>query len=392
MLNYLGLFVSDSSTHTQASLKPESRIKIAMGLFGLIICVRHDLALLLFPATAYVFLRHIKVFSARQWLVLGVLAALPFLAYSLFALIYYGFPFPNTAYAKLSTGIDKTAIIKQGIKYFYSSLRYDSITLLVIAGSLALTFFRPAANGLRYLAAGMVLNLCYVAYVGGDFMQGRFFSYAYLVAVILLLLQLNTFQFRAVRQAGLVLLCAYLVVYPHTPFNSSLSHFNGQIVMGIADERGFYFRRVSLYQYLLAKTKGELFPDNKRTRQGIKFRDSVDKLAVIRNIGFFGYQAGLDKIIIDPLALSDPLLARMPVTGGWRIGHFERPIPEGYAESVLGDEPIFLEPGLNEYYEKLALVTQSDKLFAPERLQAILLFNLGAYDYFLPELPATAGE
>ena len=46
-----------------------------------------------------------------------LLGFIPFYAWELFALLYYGFPFPNTAYAKLFTGIGQRKLIEQGFYY-----------------------------------------------------------------------------------------------------------------------------------------------------------------------------------------------------------------------------------------------------------------------------------
>ena len=54
-------------------------------------------------------------------------------AWTIFALVYYGFPFPNTAYAKLATGIDPGELRAQGLLYLLDSLDRDPITLTTIA-------------------------------------------------------------------------------------------------------------------------------------------------------------------------------------------------------------------------------------------------------------------
>ena len=53
-----------------------------------------------------------------------------------FSLFYYGFLFPNTAYAKLGTGIDGWESARQGLFYYLNSICLDPLTLLVIAGGL----------------------------------------------------------------------------------------------------------------------------------------------------------------------------------------------------------------------------------------------------------------
>ena len=61
----------------------------------------------------------------------AALGQLPFILWEIFSLVYYGFPFPNTAYAKLNTGIPRIELLQQGGKYLLSSLRHDPLTLTV---------------------------------------------------------------------------------------------------------------------------------------------------------------------------------------------------------------------------------------------------------------------
>lgn len=193
ILHYTKLFSFDESGSLKETLKKQ-HVRLIFLAFGLIICVRHDLLLLILPPTIYVAWKNSKIFSIRQWYALGVIVMSPFILYSLFSLFFYGFPFPNTAYAKLNTGINQIGLFKQGMKYFIASFKYDIATLLIITGSLAINFFSPSKKYLKPLSCGVLLNLSYICYAGGDFMQGRFLSYAYMVSVISLLLGFKNIQ------------------------------------------------------------------------------------------------------------------------------------------------------------------------------------------------------
>jgi hypothetical protein len=74
----------------------------------------------------------------------------------------------------------------------------------------------------------------------------------------------------------------------------------------------------------------------------------------------------------------------MPVhKEGWRIGHVMRIIPMGYIESIYKNKELIVHKGVNEYYKKIKLITQSKVLFDKERIKTILLMNLGWYNYLL---------
>jgi len=361
--------------------KPKLRMKVILLMFGLIICIRHDLALLLLPPTIHVVLKNSTIFSKKQWFLRIIVSLSPFILFTLFSLIYYGFPFPNSAYAKLNTSIDKIEIFEQGLEYIYSSLKFDIITLGVISGALAITIFVSKNNYLKYISYGIILYLMYVISIGGDFMQGRFLSYSYLVSVIILLLWFSNVQSRKSLIATTSLVFVFLIFYPHTPFNSPLNYENRKIRMGIADERGHYFKHLSLYKYILHDHENTVFSDYSRVAAGYEFKEDTEDIIVEKNVGVFGYYSGIEKIIIDPYAITDPLLARMPVPGWWRIGHFRREIPPGYINSVSNGTEVIDNPMLNEFYKKVKIITQDNDLFSPQRIKRCYA-TLNEYRYF----------
>ena len=110
----------------------------------------------------------------RTWKALGTVALgfAPFALWEVFSLVYYGFLFPNTAYAKLYTGLGRGELIGQGLRYLLDACDQDPITLVVLGVALltplALRSWRAAA-----LAGGIGLTLLYVVWIGGDFMSGR---------------------------------------------------------------------------------------------------------------------------------------------------------------------------------------------------------------------------
>ena len=84
--------------------------------------------------------------------------------------------------------------------------------------------------------------------------------------------------------------------------------------------------------------------------------------------------------------MTDPLLSRLPVSDPhrWRIGHFERTLPEGFLESVGRGDNLIADPALHSYYDHLRTVTRGP-LWDAHRMREIALFNLGRYDDLLYE-------
>ena len=114
-----------------------------------------------------------------------VLGFLPFIGWEIFATIYYGFPFPNTAYAKLNNWVSSDALLKNGFLYLKNSLLWDPITLTVILSGAVSAFIRKNRAGIL-LGVGALLYVFYIVKIGGDFMSGRFLSGPFLIGVILL--------------------------------------------------------------------------------------------------------------------------------------------------------------------------------------------------------------
>ena len=215
------------------------------GLFlvaGLAAVNRLDLLLLYLPSLIYVIWR-----ERRRETVVAALAGLaPLILWELFSLVYYGFPFPNTAYAKLNTGIPIGEILEQGLYYLLNSMLADPITLVItLAGVLAALFvLRGSAIP---IAIGIGLYLLYVVQIGGGFMSGRFLTTALLVGLALLCRVRLPDQWAVV---GIALVAVVGLTSPApTVFAEPDESAVGESTIdlwGIADERAHYFPNTGL--------------------------------------------------------------------------------------------------------------------------------------------------
>ena len=307
--------------------------------FGLISVTRHDLVLLLLPPAAFAVWSHRRLITARSWFSLASAAFVPLAAWTLFSLVYYGFPWPNTAYAKLNTGIARADLVLQGLRYLYVGMLQDAITLPIIGAALFVSCFSPRPAACRFVGAGIVLNLVYVVSVGGDFMLGRFLSYACLASVCLLTWRVSDIAVTLLidRRHGvgpsrlavprcrwrlsaaavtIATVWAYAVVYPHTPVNCwSAKYEHVEVLYGINSQRDVY-EDMTLVKRLTHSGEDGTWADDSVASN---MRKSPELVHVAGTIGMWGYMAGTRKIIVDCHALSDPLLARLPVkvpTGG----------------------------------------------------------------------------
>ncbi len=311
---------------------------------------------------------------------------LPLALWMAFSLYYYGFPFPNTAYAKLSIGFPRDQLWAGGASYFQALVSWDFVA--VLAMGLALVF-TPAIAGRRGwpVAAGILLYFLYILNIGGDFMAGRFFAAPVLVAGLMLM----RWSPGTARQAGWAVLVAIIAcgagsrkspLFVQAQVGVDLRDFVD--LNGIADERAYYQEATSL----LLHQRNSPIPNHWLRKEGLKLREEQTTTVIARMIGFYGHAAGPHPQLIDVMALSDPLLSRLPAERDrtWRPGHFERNLPPGYFESVRTGKNHIHDRNLAMYYDRLAVVTR-DPLDEPGRLAEIWKFNTGQYDHLLRAYP-----
>ena len=297
-----------------------------------------------------------------------LLAVAPLLAWEAFSLVYYGFLLPNTAYAKLGTGIPAGDLARQGWWYLEAALRHDPGALAVIVAGLALALWRGDRTR-RLWAAGVALYLAYVVRIGGDFMLGRFLAVP-LFVVVALAADLVPGARRGWVVAGVLVLGALV---PGGPLLSATPK-PGAWFHGIADERAYYYANTGLLPRLRPG-----FVEHEHVIAGRQARAITEQkgeaFQVFESIGFFGYYAGPKLHIIDALALGDPFLARLPVPTprdprSWRIGHFKRALPDGYRETIADGRNVIADPRLARLYDDVRLVTTGG-LFEPARWRAL---------------------
>ncbi len=339
-------------------------------LLSLLLLSRLDLVTLVLPAFGWA-LWHLRGLGPRRLSQPVLLGLAPLALFLVFSLVYFGFLLPNPAYAKLATGLPRARLVAQGLHYVESLRIFDPVLLLVVLGA----FVRGVASerpALRAMAFGLPLNIAYVIWVGGDFMTGRFFASAYLFGAILCVVV----PWQRGWAAALVLLVVGLgTLSPFSPLRSTPSYYYRTVHWQVGDERGTYFPYASLYAWW-TRDPDRVFPDYRFSRDGLRESKKGRRVVTGGNIGMFGYWVGTRKIVVDQLGLADPLLARLPSRGVWRIGHFGRPPPIGYVESLRSGQNLIEDPALHRLYEDLRLITQGD-LFRSERFAAILRRNLG---------------
>ncbi|WP_236175751.1 hypothetical protein [Pseudomonas pseudonitroreducens] len=370
------------------------RLEFLGSLFSALYLTRPDSVVVIVPAMLGEFIGFFWRERRVPWKLL--VGTIPIISWTAFSLFYFGSAFPNTALAKLGTGLSVIQSFEQALAGIRWVASMDFVTLALIAGGTGVALLHKNLP-FRLVGTGIALWFLYYMKAGGDYMGGRFFSPITVIAVWLLIERIRvsalSTRFAWALSVGLVLLVS---LRPHHMLIPALAQedrffdrpagglfltllspqrFNNMTIDndGMADERGFYYLTQGMLpnMYDAGAREGALWAalgSAASQKPGVY---------LACNIGAFGYFAGREVEIIDPYALSDPFLARLPVRDGARIGHYERALPGGYLETVLTGSSRLHDPALERLWHLISEVSRGD-LFSLARLAAIYELNVRA--------------
>lgn len=366
------------------SSQEKERIDRLVLLSSLLLLTRLDFLLLLVPVVGWCIwkadLRSKTTWKALYW------GGLPIILWELFSLVYYGTFFPNTFYAKAQTGLPTVELLQQGGHYFLDSLQHDwpTLTLIGFASFWSLVKGSTATKG---WAVGLLLYLAYVASVGGDFMSGRFFSVPYLIAVLCLVhtsIRKQTLLYLSLGVFGLSLFQPLHPIHIRPWYFEDRKEQVKEIYPhGIVDEKGFAWERSG---FLALRPWKHVFNIENTLREATSGTPSaeIQEWEVRVAIGMQGYELGPHVHIIDQLALSDALLARLPAEQrtNWRVGHYFRKLPEGYIETLKQGTDHLTDRNLAEYYSHIQRIV-AGPVWDQQRWQSIYALNMGQLDHLI---------
>jgi arabinofuranosyltransferase len=304
---------------------------------------------------------------------------MPFILWEAFSLFYYGFLFPNTAYAKLiDTGVGAADLAGHGFYYLLNSARTDPLTLLTVGSGIAVGLSSRDARDLP-VVGGIATYLLYVVLIGGDFVTGRFLS-APLLGSVMLLSRWRPVSRTAVVATALVVIIVGFSSADPPPLATAADGSEGKPLMdahGIADERPYYYP----YAGFLRALQHVTVSSHPWAIEGSEARKKRLPLVLRGDIGYFGFYAGPQVHIVDLWGIGDPLLARLPARKDlrWRVGHFTRAIPDGYLETLASGENRIADKNLAVYYDRLSLITRG-RLFDMNRCLEIWKMNTWRYN------------
>lgn len=355
------------------SLGHEDEIKRVRwsSFYSALLCLnRLDLAVFVAPVLVFLFLQRPKFETIKRI----SLSFVPLGAWLCFSFVYYGSFVPNTAYAKLGSGIETQERVAQGLHYLWYTLLTDFGTSLVIPLSFLAVIWagNSRARSFAYASLGYML---YVIWIGGDFMGGRFLT-APLVALLIASLQVDYLLGKALTLSLLLLALTSLSPVPPEGFpayhqSNTNTDYKLWSYRGIVSEFHHYQQYASLF-----------FKSSAIEPFAWIYKDMLNenvKVTTAYTAGSVGYHLGPGVAVIDILGLTDPLTARLPSPKDRqkRVGHHERLLPKGYLDSIYSGKNQITEPHLYKMYEYIKMVTVED-IWSLERVKiAAQLPSLG---------------
>ncbi len=361
---------------------------------------RHDFVLLAWPLAAWALWDNRGRLGWRGLLRSVALMLAPLAAWTLFSLVYFGFPLPAPAYAKVPDSHGFIYRLATAWDYYRFSLHKDGVMLAVIFASQFLWHGRGPA---RAIAVAVALVLLYIVFVGGDYMGGRFFSVAYVLMVAVVVGTAGYWQRHFMERGGGrqrdfvyrglgIGLVLWIALWPHSPLRSPLIYEDTVLDQdaypsGVANERAAWQPRTGIAVWWNALRDGTTYPDHFTARLGILLRDQAGagETFHVCNLGLTPYKAGLDQNFVDVWGLADSFMARLPQLTV-RPGHLVRDRPLGLAESLAVGAPTFADAGLNRYFGILRNVTASERLLSASRMEDLVAMNLGLHEHLIPEV------
>ena len=343
---------------------------------------RMDYALLLLPLCLY------------AWRSCGYKLSVVFPALSLcllwlvFATWYFGHPLPNTFLAKGNIDAPVWNFVLQGFSYYIRTLTQDPVTLFVIFLALAACFYdvlcHRRISRFTAVGGGVVLYGLYLLWIGGDFMQGRFFSIPFVILLFCGIFYLKKENFnidflRFLHNRRRVLVFFLLIVMASCVsvtqrFKESFvlaKHLKYRKYQGIVNERRF-----ELGQGWVGGWGGRVAFQS--------FQDFAPSLARLECCpGAINLRSNGSEYIVDTISLASPYLSRIPAKW-FRIGHMGRAIPTDFEAWLVKEAILLPDPQTNAFFSDIRHVVRGN-LFSWNRMKKIVKINLYDYnvEYFL---------
>ena len=345
-------------------------------LCALLFLNRMDYALLLLPLCLYAWRS-----CGYRISVLAPAVSLCLL-WLVFATWYFGHPLANTFLAKTNVDFSVWDFILQGSFYYFRTLTQDPVTLLVILCVVVSCFhsivFRRRWSRADAVGGGVVLYGLYLFWIGGDFMQGRFFSVLFVLSLFCGISYWKKADFK--RSFSRI---SYHRIFAVTTLLLIVTASCVSATQRFRESFVWPERRYNKYHGIVNQRKfeGGFHRRGWGWRARLKsFQDSAPRLTQINCCpGVIALRSDGSVYIVDSLSLGSPYLSRIPGRRGRQIGHMPRAIPTDFEAWYLSESIPLHDPKTNAFFLDIRHVVRGD-LFSWNRIRKIAKINFHDYD------------
>jgi arabinofuranosyltransferase len=341
-------------------------------LISLLLLNRFDHIFLSAPIIAYLFIKKDTDHLLKKIMRL-LIGFLPIILWEIFSVVYYGFIFPNTKYAKVV--IPMHYAVSRGLIYLADFIVWEPLPAIVFLMALIWLGVRikKIRPDLGVLVLAAVIHLGYLLIIGGDFMRGRFILSSFFLTIVTASYLMAQFEIR--RSWAITALAALFIMGGVSQHRAeSIGNVFQDFSRNIVNERIFY-----KYTNMLRSPSHHGAPSHFWADEGKYVRTQIGArpITVLRkNIGMFGYYAGSQVTIVDLDGLTDAFIARTPVGSDYqsmKVGHGLRAIPTEYLDGRVRGvfRPVWQDQAWQHLWQDMTVVT-SGKIFSLQRFRTML--------------------
>ena len=388
------LVLSASCVYVHSQVTQDRRVMIASSvLWGMTYLARPEGALLFLLTIIWFIIHIIRSHKTQRWadLFYFILAGSVIIGlHMVWRLSYYGYPFPNTFYAKV--GSDFFAQMSRGLIYIRDFFRaygliFISVPIVFLIRRSKLKF---PTTYLLLLSGGY---LVYVAGVGGDSLQC--FRFIVPVLPLLYLIALESWYQIFTFPSGLT----------SRQWHVQLTRFLAIVIIGICfiatfsmSKRGVYLLENTAYGGSWVQTSAleDVYLGWKQAGMWLYLNTPIEDKIAVQPAGYIPFYS--QRFTLDMLGLSDSHIAHLPIkTGGGKAGH-----EKWDGDYILSRHPEIIILGTGVYPNPIRDLTdrgEIDKIILPRRVDweiwgnpefiawykpaSVLLPNGQYFDYFI---------